>query len=394
MVLTKEELKIQSKADSGKWLGREEFLIPHRLRGLTGSTGYLDLLGFPELAGLASPSLQELGVGKVINDVQYYPELTNKAYLHFLQMSNSGNLGYNSKTYNTIGKLASAVTRWLGSMNVGVSELSLYSRSARVFNGVFGLPSMESGAIAGFATPGAIIPVSLPQLTQITELVKSLASFMNSVMGVSAEIANLVKVAVTSIVHRVLDASGSMAFRYEIAQAAKVLVPAVSGVVNTAWNLLMAYAPYIIGGAVIILVAVKTLEKKVKQGNGLFMFEPIGEGRALTHVGYRGTIDTENDIETELAEVFEYHKGSPGAGFGTIYAFLTTSSGGKKSAEAAWVKGKDVDVWAEVPDGEVKALWEEMSGKYFRKFPRRKPRTGTVEEFEAGIDMSYFPDMV
>ena len=391
MALTKEELGIQSKAHSGLWLGREEFAIPQKLLGLTSTSAYSELLGFSELSALSNPGLKELGVGNVISDVQFYPELVNKAYLHFLQLSHSGNLGYNSKTYSTFAKLTSAVSYWLSKTFVGSAELSLYTRSVSVHNGVLALPTMEAGAIAGFAPPSAIVPVQFPQFVEITELVKSLASFLNSVMGVSAEVAGLVKVAVTSIVHRVLNSSGAMAFRYEIAQALRTLIPVVSGVTNAGWNFLMAYAPYIIGGAVLILVAVKTLEKKVKQGNNLFLFEPIGKGRALTHFAYRGEISTENEeVETELAEALEYHKGSPGAGGGTIYAFLTTSSGGKKEATGAWVKGKDVNVWAEVPDDELKKLWKEMSEKFFRKFPKPVEKIGT--NFGQYLDLSKLPD--
>lgn len=168
------------------------------------------------------------------------------------------------------------------------------------------------------ATPTLINPIANPNLINVVGVVNQLASwllsafFLKFVAGFPTQLLPALSHTVTSVVCKVLGSAGAEASRYlagGILRENIRLLPTVihkTGTSFGAWSWLSAYAPFIIGAAIIILIAIKV--KRVKLGEFLYILGTKLAGEpdlAYARVSQMGEEEVRNSLVSLAEEMLD-----------------------------------------------------------------------------------------
>lgn len=149
--------------------------------------------------------------------------------------------------------------------------------------------TLTAASFNPIATPTLINPIANPSLINVVGVVNQLASwllssfFLKFVVNFPFQLLPALSHTVTSVVCKVLGSAGAEASRYLAGAVLREnvrLLPTVihkTGTFFGAWSWLSAFAPFIIGAAIIILIAIKV--KRVKLGELLYILgtKPVGD---------------------------------------------------------------------------------------------------------------------
>lgn len=317
---TQQTQNLLNKISDGHWMGKDYFPISNTVMDLINNPRE-SFFNLPQIRTLIQleEDIERLNLVEVLDAVS--PEIVQTSALRFLTNANSANQGYNSKVYPTVQAVQQKLSQLFTAADrfgIGSRELMLLDKAIAAHNSVLDLPKLSSIPQYGLAPLNLLFPPADPKLHDIVHTLKGINESVLKVLGMAEQYLPASWI-MTGILTKSSSAAGELVARYELAGLLKgsggyllsgvnqgAVATITSGGTNAVWLLLMDLAPWIIAGAVIVGIALKLSEKKLKMGTDFYLFRVVdGEPAGDAHSVYGDLPPSQNlSICERLVEFF------------------------------------------------------------------------------------------